>query len=551
MKRLLLLGIIGLSGLELLAFGSFAHAQVGFPIEGELRGPLTTVDVIDGETLLMMIEGRQRDVLLNGIDAPEESASYLERLVEGKSVFLEFDVTNPYLYDPLPFAYAYVVDPAGDWEYQSRRYTQLNLELVKAGLADVLAIPPDIPYVELLYATLEIARDNQRGIWRDGTRIPRGNQLAQNPFYSRFLPEGELPIIDTFGTTSVDADANVAPAGEFDIREFAQSQGVNPDRRIPSLDEARTNTQDIVARLQTAQADYAAVPASSASMMNPDGTIDLAQAGARFNRVNTYNQNLANVQGLLGQMSISNLPTGSGAFLNAPMTPSFGQATTPQERVDLFSHMGESFANQMAQPQMMQGQMGQTQMMQGQMMQTAPSTINMLGTLGSAMISFVSNPSGAMVFVDGNPAGTTPLSLNMPMGSLVSYTVTDGQNMFRPVEGSVQVSGDETLSVTLANGVVTSNIQTSPALMAVANANRTSQRVNPFFTQPPQAQAPAQVISADAATFRYNPLGPDRNCSDFASQTEAQAFFEAAGGTNNDIHQLDRNGDGVVCTALP
>ncbi|MEM6431674.1 MAG: thermonuclease family protein, partial [Deinococcota bacterium] len=251
MKRLLLLGIIGLSGLELLAFGSFAHAQVGFPIEGELRGPLTTVEVIDGETLLMMIEGRQRDVLLNGIDAPEESASYLARLVEGKSVFLEFDVTNPYLYDPLPFAYAYVVDPEGDWEFQNRRYTQLNLELVKAGLADVLAIPPDIPYIDLLYATLEVARDNRRGIWRDGTRVPRGNQLAQNPFFSRFLPEGELPIIDTFGTASAESDADVAPAGEFDIREFAQSQGVNPDRRIPSLDETRTNTQDIVARLQT------------------------------------------------------------------------------------------------------------------------------------------------------------------------------------------------------------------------------------------------------------------------------------------------------------
>ncbi|MEM6431898.1 MAG: PEGA domain-containing protein, partial [Deinococcota bacterium] len=341
------------------------------------------------------------------------------------------------------------------------------------------------------------------------------------------------------------SDADVAPAGEFDIREFAQSQGVNPDRRIPSLDETRTNTQDIVARLQTAQADYAAVPAPSASMMNPDGTIDLAQAGAQFDRGSTYNQNLANVQGLLNQMSISNLPAGSGAFLNAPMTPGFGQATTPQERIDLFSHMGTAFTDQM-----MQGQMGQTQMIQGQLMQPAP-IMNMPGALGNAMISFVSNPSGAMVFVDGNPAGTTPLSLTIPVGSLVSYTVTDGQNMFRPVEGSVQVSGDETLSVALANGVVTSNLQTSPTLMAAANASRTSQRANPFFTQPQQVQAPTQVISADVATFRYNPLGPDRNCSDFTSQAEAQAFFEAAGGTNNDIHQLDRNGDGVVCTALP
>jgi micrococcal nuclease len=40
------------------------------------------------------------------------------------------------------------------------------------------------------------------------------------------------------------------------------------------------------------------------------------------------------------------------------------------------------------------------------------------------------------------------------------------------------------------------------------------------------------------------------NCSDFSSQVEAQATFEACGGINNDIHQLDRDGDGRVCESL-
>lgn len=40
------------------------------------------------------------------------------------------------------------------------------------------------------------------------------------------------------------------------------------------------------------------------------------------------------------------------------------------------------------------------------------------------------------------------------------------------------------------------------------------------------------------------------NCSDFSSQAEAQTTFEACGGTGNDIHQLDRDGDGRVCESL-
>lgn len=42
--------------------------------------------------------------------------------------------------------------------------------------------------------------------------------------------------------------------------------------------------------------------------------------------------------------------------------------------------------------------------------------------------------------------------------------------------------------------------------------------------------------------------GPDRNCSDFATWREAQAFFEAAG--PGDPHRLDGDGDGIACQSL-
>jgi micrococcal nuclease len=49
------------------------------------------------------------------------------------------------------------------------------------------------------------------------------------------------------------------------------------------------------------------------------------------------------------------------------------------------------------------------------------------------------------------------------------------------------------------------------------------------------------------SNLRYDPFGPDRDCGDFASQAEAQAFFEAAGGPARDPHRLDRDKDGLAC----
>ena len=42
----------------------------------------------------------------------------------------------------------------------------------------------------------------------------------------------------------------------------------------------------------------------------------------------------------------------------------------------------------------------------------------------------------------------------------------------------------------------------------------------------------------------------DKDCADFSSQREAQEFFEKQGGPDEDFHNLDRDGDGVVCESL-
>lgn len=49
----------------------------------------------------------------------------------------------------------------------------------------------------------------------------------------------------------------------------------------------------------------------------------------------------------------------------------------------------------------------------------------------------------------------------------------------------------------------------------------------------------------------HNPHGPDCDCGDFTTQSQAQAFFIAAGGPDRDPHRLDGDNDGIACESLP
>ena len=52
-----------------------------------------------------------------------------------------------------------------------------------------------------------------------------------------------------------------------------------------------------------------------------------------------------------------------------------------------------------------------------------------------------------------------------------------------------------------------------------------------------------QETSDDCADDTYN-------CDDFDTQEQAQEMFESCGGTNNDVHRLDSDKDGIVCEGL-
>jgi len=115
--------------------------------------------VIDGDTIT--IEGGYR-VRYIGIDTPEvhpeledlgmEAWQANRQLVEGKKVRLERDITETDKYGRL-LRYVF----AGD--------IFVNGELVRQGLAQAKAYPPDTKYQDYLEQMEAEAREAGRGIW--------------------------------------------------------------------------------------------------------------------------------------------------------------------------------------------------------------------------------------------------------------------------------------------------------------------------------------------------------------------------------------------------
>jgi hypothetical protein len=82
--------------------------------------------------------------------------------------------------------------------------------------------------------------------------------------------------------------------------------------------------------------------------------------------------------------------------------------------------------------------------------------------------------------------------------------------------------------------------------------------------EPTAAPSPSHILATPTAPYISPTLAPvqqsikqsnpvysdeDKDCSDFATHTAAQAFFEAVG--TGDPHRLDRDGDGIACEDLP
>lgn len=65
------------------------------------------------------------------------------------------------------------------------------------------------------------------------------------------------------------------------------------------------------------------------------------------------------------------------------------------------------------------------------------------------------------------------------------------------------------------------------------------------------ADSRAQLWRRMLARLGHGTPGP-KSCKDFASQAEAQAYFEAHGGNaHNNVDNLDHNHNGIACEVYP
>ena len=153
--------------------------------------------VVDGDTIEL---SNRETVRYIGIDTPEirekknaewvykprpyaeEAKEFNQKLVEGKSVRLEFDVQKRDKYKRL-LAYVYRGDK------------MVNIEMVREGFAMIYTYPPNLKYSQRFLDAQKEARDNKKGLWIDLEENKISTSQAKNNIGMMRIIESE--VIDT------------------------------------------------------------------------------------------------------------------------------------------------------------------------------------------------------------------------------------------------------------------------------------------------------------------------------------------------------------------
>jgi micrococcal nuclease len=123
------------------------------------RQVATVVDVVDGDTIKVDLDGETYKVRYIGMDTPEKDRPFYEEataknaeMVDGQTVLLVKDVSETDKYDRL-LRYVFVDD------------TFVNFELVNQGYAAAASFPPDVSCDGMFRAAESDARSHEKGLW--------------------------------------------------------------------------------------------------------------------------------------------------------------------------------------------------------------------------------------------------------------------------------------------------------------------------------------------------------------------------------------------------
>lgn len=158
---LLIIGLVG----AFWAVSSSPYSSTGISRPGDLTERAVTTRVVDGDTIIVLLNGRERSLRYIGMDTPEtvhpskavecfgkEASEFNRRLVDGKSVWLERDVSSTDPYGRL-LRYVWLDDE------------MVNAVLVREGYAQVATFPPDVKYQDKLLELQRLAKDENKGLW--------------------------------------------------------------------------------------------------------------------------------------------------------------------------------------------------------------------------------------------------------------------------------------------------------------------------------------------------------------------------------------------------
>jgi len=152
----------------LLLFVIFAIYSVSDLLSAPEAKTYEVSRVVDGDTIIVIFEGKEERLRLIGLDAPESvhsdpdrnvtygaiSAEFARAQLEGQNVTLEFDVQVRDQYGRL-LAYVYL-----DGEL-------FNELLIREGHAKAGTYPPNVKYNEILHEAEEQAREDALGLWAE------------------------------------------------------------------------------------------------------------------------------------------------------------------------------------------------------------------------------------------------------------------------------------------------------------------------------------------------------------------------------------------------
>lgn len=130
--------------------------------------------VVDGDTIVVTVNGKEEKVRLIGVNTPEsvgryankpqpygkEASSYTKDFLEGEKVYLEKDVSDTDKYGRL-LRYVWLEEP----DKNKFEESMFNAILLKEGYASVMTYPPDVKYSKTFVKIEEKARDSNKGLW--------------------------------------------------------------------------------------------------------------------------------------------------------------------------------------------------------------------------------------------------------------------------------------------------------------------------------------------------------------------------------------------------